>query len=538
MSLSSEQPIRPPGELRGIRPLEEFSRDVRRSIIGLYGRGSEEETLPTFGSPYCPLTPLYLRAESGQWKVQFRPGYVYELFPHTSGAGPLTEFEIYIGATALSAATAPDLDVDLGDIIYLHWETDDHGAIKEISAGISAQIVALASAQDSTYHVLPDGTGSNGTDGSYYLKLATVDTVDTKAGWRGNFFWLAGWDALENVGSGEKIYKEYDISGDNKQLRTLIERASSPQINLSQVGDDEIRIEGNNKDGSLSFVDCSAVELYKLSWEDGLITNSGAGTIIIPPCEYNATAQTYFLHTEFSDGFTFSGSQKEAISDFFDATDSASVTDKLTGIYFMGTNELTSLRNAVSPGTVYSTWTMAPVPGDFSTGFVEVDGETGSMNRTPAEMGMSNTSGTGFLTVTDAPRTGMTMLNSYNSSNTNFQIKQDTGEFLIRNGFSVNAKGSNEEQNGVFVGSRDGSAVTCVNVTGGGGYSKTSTTTTYSRSGGYTATNDIALFDSNCDFNISIIGTAEGLSQAEAEALASALYDCAIGVGHTAIAST
>ena len=132
----------------------------------------------------------------------------------------------------------------------------------------------------------------------------------------------------------------------------------------------------------------------------------------------------------------------------------------------------------------------------------------------------------------------MTMLNSYNTSTKNFQIKQDTGEMLIRNGFSSNAKGENEEQNGAFVASRDASAVTCVNVTGGGGYAKTSVTTTHTRSGGSTATNDVAMFDSNCDFNISIMGMAEGLDQVECENLASALYDCAIGIGHTAIADT
>ena len=540
-------PIRLPGTLRGDKALREFSEDVSRAIMELRDRQTPAPGRQTFTSPYCPLTPHFLREDGADWLVQWRPGYVYELYPATSGAGPVTEFPIFIGATALDNATTPDLDISLGDFIYLHFETTDQGAMKEISAGISAEIVALGAAQDSTYHVLPDGAGSSGTDGDYFILLGEVDTLDglatiSKNGWRGNFFWHAGWNALENVGSGEKIYRDYDISGDKKRLRTLVERASDHQINLSQVGDDEIRVEGNNKTASLRFEDCSGAELYTLSWVDGLITNAADGTIQIPPCEYNATAETYFTAVEDNDSFTFSNDQKSAISDLFNTLDTASITAKVVGMHFVGSNAAAGLRNAMAPATVYAGWDgYGPDPSIFSTGYASIDGETGSYNRTPGELGMSNTSAGGFITITGAPRTAMTMMNSYNSSSQNFQIKQDTGELCIRNAFSSVAKGSNEEQNGVFVGTRNGSgagAVTCVNVTGGGGGGKTSSTLTYSRSGGSTATNDISIFDASCDFDISIMGQTTGLTQAEAETLASALYDCAVAIGHTAIAST
>ena len=538
--------IRIPGTLSGDQALRDFSEDVRRAIVELAAGRPDSPTLPVLGFPYCPLTPYNLRPDGSDWLVQWRPGYVYELYPATSGAGPVTEFPIFIGSTALDNATTPDLDISLGDFIYLHFETTDQGAIKEISAGISAEIVALGSAQDSTYHVLPDGAGSSGTDGDYFILLGEVDTLDSMAtisrnGWRGNFFWHSGWNALENVGSGEKIYRDYDISGDKKRLRTLVERASDHQINLSQVGDDEIRVEGNNKTASLRFEDCSGAELYTLSWVDGLITNAADGTLVIPPCPYNALAEAYFSEVETNDSFTFTADQKSAISTFFDTLGTNSLTSKVVGLHFVGTNENAALRNAMCPASVHASWTSAPAGGDFSTGYVSIDGETGSYNRTPGELGMSSTSAGGFVTVTSVPRTGMAFMNSYNSSSQNFQIKQDTGEFCIRNSFSSVAKGSNEEQNGVFVGTRNGSgagAVTCVNVTGGGGYAKTSSTLTYSRSGGSTATNDIAIFDASCDFDISIMGQTTGLTQAEAETLASALYDCAVAIGHTAIEDT
>ena len=542
MGRNSEQGIRIPGTLRGDPALERFSRDVRRALEELRDRRPPDPGRGQFSSPYCPLTPHYLRLESAQWKVFWRPGYLYELFPATSG--PVTEHEIYIGATALSNASPPDLDIALGDFIYLNYETTDHGALKEISAGIKAQIVALGSAQDSTYHVLPDGTGSNGTDGNYYVLLGEVDTTAgglatiSKNGWRGNYFWHAGWNALENIGSGEKIYRDYYLPTDVKRLRTLVERASSPQINLSQVGDDEIRIEGNDKTASLRFEDCAGAELYTLSWVDGLITNAADGTIQIPACEYNATAQAYFTEVETNDSFTFSAVQKTAISDFLDTLDGASITAKIKGLHFFGTNAAAGLRNAMDPATVHASWTLAPDPGDYSTGYVAIDGETGTFARTPSELGMNSTSGGVFITITDAPRVSMAMMSSYNSSSQNYQLKQSTGELLIRNSFSSNAKGANEEQNGVFVGSRNGSAVTATNTTGGGGYGKATSSLTHTRGGGTTATNDVAMFDSGCDFNISIMGQTTGLSQAECETLSSALYDCAIAIGHTAIGDT
>ena len=284
MARNSEQAIRIPRTLSGDRALERFSIDVRLALEALRDRGRENQARQSFTSPYCPLTPHFLREESSQWKVRWRPGYVYELYPDTSGTGPVTEYEIFIGATALSATTAPDLEIDLGDFIYLHWETDPHGAIQELSAGISAEIVALGSEQDSTFAVLPDGTGSGGTDGSYYLLLGEVETVAglasiSKAGWRGNFWWKAGYNALENVGTGEKIYKEYDISGDNKQLRSLVERASDPQILLSQNGDDEIRVEGNGNDCTITFK-AGYTTRGTLIFKDGLLVDPDQDTDI------------------------------------------------------------------------------------------------------------------------------------------------------------------------------------------------------------------------------------------------------------------
>ena len=125
---------------------------------------------------------------------------------------------------------------------------------------------------------------------------------------------------------------------------------------------------------------------------------------------------------ETNDSFTFTADQKSAISTFFDTLGTNSLTSKVVGLHFVGTNENAALRNAMCPASVHASWTSAPAGGDFSTGYVSIDGETGSYNRTPGELGMSSTSAGGFVTVTSVPRTGMAFMNSYNSSSQNFQI--------------------------------------------------------------------------------------------------------------------
>ena len=117
------------------------------------------------------------------------------------------------------------------------------------------------------------------------MLLGQVETVDglasiSRAGWRGNFWWKAGWDALENVGSGEKIYKDYYAPTDKKRLRSLIERASDHQINISQVGTDEIRIEGNGNDVTITFQNSGGYTVGTLIFKDGLLTSPTGDTTI------------------------------------------------------------------------------------------------------------------------------------------------------------------------------------------------------------------------------------------------------------------
>jgi len=261
-------------------------------------------------------------------------------------------------------------------------------------------------------------------------------------------------------------------------------------------------------------------------------------TNYITVASYNATAKTYFDEVEDNDSFTFKNYQKAAISTFFNALVTAGIDSKVKSLHFYGANEAVALRNAMSPVTVYASWTVTPASGDFKEGYLVQDGEHGTLARTCAELGLASDSMGGFVTVTNVPDiTGASWLNSYASSSANFQIKQDTSEMGCRFCFSSTFKGQTDLRKGAFVATRNGSGTGSCNVvqkTYSGGLE----TNTASRTGGSLPTNDVAFLGTTLECEVSIMGVTTGLTQVEAQALANAAYECAIGVGHTAIGTT
>jgi len=550
--IGTEQQIRLPGTLRGDAALREFSIAVRRAIQELRDRGTPTLPSPDFATPYCPLTPHFLREEEGQWKVRFRPGYVYELYP-ASAAGLVKEHQIYVADIPLDDPDPPDIEIDLGDYIYLHFETEDDGELLEMGeegSGIFADIRVESSPKDSDFHVLPNAD-LYGTDGDYYVLLGEVDTIEglatiSRNGWRGNFLWHAGWNACENEGSGIGVYHSYDVNKDRKLFRSITERVSDHQINVGVFGDDDevIRIEGNGIDGGLLLEDCSGTEVCSVNWSDGLITGGvGISTVKVPSC-YHPKASLYFSATEANDSFTFSDTQKAAISTFFDTLDSACLLEKVKHLSFMGTNAAASLRNAVCPGIVYCSWNVAPTT--FADGTMDTDGVDGEMNQTPSELGLSTTSQGVFLTVTGQGRiTGSYpphWLSAYTTSTKRLQLLQDTGEMACRLSYSSVTKGRNETQNGLFVGVRNGNNCTQVSQTAyGGTVNQTTITDTRTQTAGLSTADVSFILGSgsyNIDSQISTLGITTGMNQVEAEYFATALFTVAVDTGHTALEST
>jgi len=181
-------------------------------------------------------------------------------------------YEIHPLTRSVSIRKLSPLTIEVTDncVVYSQFGTNDHGQV------ISEYILLMAEGDEvpaSIHFVLPDENGGNGVGGTYNIPLFWIkdrklyrnfwdNTVDphrqTKLwggleGHRGPMWWIKGYNALYNVGNGQKVYKDYTIGTDFKNLRTLIEKGqdglSAPFSGEAQVqvetNGDEIEIYGN-----------------------------------------------------------------------------------------------------------------------------------------------------------------------------------------------------------------------------------------------------------------------------------------------------
>ena len=150
------------------------------------------------------------------------PANVLEIYPETAAVAGV--HGIYAGGALLSSSPPPTIAT--AAFIYLKIETDDRGRIKDQGSGVMAQVVGFGSAQNTTHFVPPDGNGSAGTDGEYYLEIARFsgDSLISGSGWAlgGSVIWArGGYVSFENRGVGAGVFKEYDLASDSQRLRGI-----------------------------------------------------------------------------------------------------------------------------------------------------------------------------------------------------------------------------------------------------------------------------------------------------------------------------
>lgn len=157
--------------------------------------------------------------------------YLYEIHPtnNTLTRHPLEPLQISIGGEG---------------VVYTTYKTDDHGKVKVEEAqdgGDAPPAYTLMFGEalpDNTDYVLPDENG-NGQDGEYFTPICYIKDFKVEAkqfqdgrqamlrgsleGHRGPLWWIAGYDALKNVGVGQNVYKDYTEADDFKNLRTISE---------------------------------------------------------------------------------------------------------------------------------------------------------------------------------------------------------------------------------------------------------------------------------------------------------------------------
>ena len=246
--------------------------------------------------------------------------------------------------------------------------------------------------------------------------------------------------------------------------------------------------------------------------------------------DLNADAEAYIDAVQTNDSYTFSKAQKIALSDFFNALETESLTSKIIKMWFVGFSVNAGLRDVMDP-TSTETWTTAPVGGDMNDGYATFSNERINTSHTMSSLGISNTNCGSFFSGTNMTRKSSGYVNAYSSSSSNFQIKQDTGETAVRYGYSSNVKSTSEKQDGVFVGSKSGTAVSLTRIKA----ARVAENVTATRTGGSTAAASITLWSGDTAGNLSSCGITSGLSAAQVETLAGLIYDVCVGTGHTAL---
>ena len=263
-------------------------------------------------SPPFSVIKLYEVPDSSpaQYKATLQEGFVIER-DTTSGNDGVVEHECNIGATAMSARPQPELTLVDGDFVICKYDTDSDGFVTG-----TPEVLATQTDTPSIHHQPASGAGSTGESGDYRVKLfkftivsgsPTItyyqqSDVEHSRLWKGR-----------NVGGARYIHKKRDKANDSYDFRTLeqnepsgrtygkiivpfvngdefddandsikfsaiAERATSPQVNVSDDGAGIVTIEGNDKDGSLTWTNCATptpTVTTLIEWEDGLITTSG-----------------------------------------------------------------------------------------------------------------------------------------------------------------------------------------------------------------------------------------------------------------------
>lgn len=203
----------------------------------------------------------YRLEPDGDKNVCISKAYLYEIHPLTSAVTrhPLTPLRIGVSANC---------------VVYSTYKTDNHGHIK-VEDGVDSYALGVGEdLPDSTHFELPNEFGSGGVEGEYFIPICYIKNyrfdrkqfsggrearlMGSLEGHRGPMWWISGYNALQNIGGGANVYKNYTRGDDFKNLRSIIEKGQTRNCDgdnkisgLAQVkvavaaGGDEIEIHGN-----------------------------------------------------------------------------------------------------------------------------------------------------------------------------------------------------------------------------------------------------------------------------------------------------
>lgn len=303
-----------------LRPPPDFA-EAKRSETIIYPPVRTKD----YGFFFRPVTPeppfwAFLNIKSGGlFEVSFANGYVIErlvktqtgtnqikfhepsniltsgdptLFPITVNQAAYVEFNVSSSGEVTGTPTIVIDDDDIAVTRYYPPVGEYGGQSGKFSYKLCSLIDDAGTAKlklflsgDNVTHIIERFSmlSLQNVTGEFYDVLKTYDPNSDEVKFR----------SLEQLGdSGVAIISSTASGGNTVAFRRVKERASSPQIRVSE-NSDAILVEGNGKNGSLVWYDCDGIATTLLEWEDGLIITEAvsvpvsfqAGCVTLTPTE-------------------------------------------------------------------------------------------------------------------------------------------------------------------------------------------------------------------------------------------------------------
>ena len=179
---------------------------------------------------YMPFEPIKIK----DGLVTHEPGTFSYVVPEEDG--PVEVTTVAIGGVAMDADPTPELDVAIGQVVYLHFKTDYKGKpIAVDEAGSFAELVTDEAFKTSTHFNPKDNNGGGGIDGEYWVEIYSLTGKKDGDGNEGaGVQGAAPGDAVVNSGSPTR-YGNYDWSLGYQQIVNLggdLDRGADPELGL------------------------------------------------------------------------------------------------------------------------------------------------------------------------------------------------------------------------------------------------------------------------------------------------------------------
>jgi hypothetical protein len=242
-----------------------------------------------------PFSVIGIEKQASSYLVTIKEGWVIERKPK-SESKPAVKFHIpKVGEKTLDTIPRPQITMAIGDTLWCRFTTDTMGEISE-----EPEVFASSEDQEGTHYYPEDPEGS-GSDGNTFVKLFKL--IDDDGSPAVVVFqqsdiehWAQLWTG-KNVGYGSRVFKEHDDKENTYKFRSIHRRESQHQIDVVEE-EDIIRVQGNNKDGSLVMEGDSSSSEPLLEWQDGLMLTEGQKKLFVREfmiCEYGAPRSVKFI---------------------------------------------------------------------------------------------------------------------------------------------------------------------------------------------------------------------------------------------------